>query len=207
MLLILILHTLNFELAILDVPNRVLFGVEKEKNQAYSLLFDEIGYESKDFIQNLSLDFYLFFGYFGIALFCLILKKMSHLKLIGFVYTLIKPKVYFAYILRAVLEVYLAFGFAGYIQIYQWLHHSEANFNPFSMFFACLGTLILLLFPLFNLLMVIYRHRIAHFTVYFGVLTERIDTKRLMPSVFNVLFVIRRQLFILVVFYVSDPVL
>ncbi len=60
------------------------------------------------------------------------------------------------------------------------------------MLFAIISAITLLLFPVFNLILVLNKHRINNFDLYFGVLTDRINTDRLLPSIFNVLFVIRR---------------
>ncbi len=69
-----IVFTLNLNLLILDLPNQVLFGISPDRNEPYSQVFEDIGYESKDFIQNMNLDFYLILFYLFIAVLVLFIK-------------------------------------------------------------------------------------------------------------------------------------
>ncbi len=75
------------------------------------------------------------------------------------------------------------------------------------MTFAYVFGVLLLILPFAMFVLLLMMDKVKRFDIYFGVLTENINTKTIMTRIFNVLYLIRRQLFIMIVFLVPDPVL
>lgn len=110
---IIILQTLNFNLIDLDTANSYLFG--NDESEAYTELFDLVGFGSKNFIDNLGQDLYIIFLFLGALLIAFIAKALKKHKYAHLLYEYLSKKLIFSFILRLLLEGYLAFFFSSLI--------------------------------------------------------------------------------------------
>ena len=204
-----IITALNFKLVPVNKMNKYIFGIDysEDDTEAYSDRFDELGYNSFDFITNVGLDYYYFYMYLaGIGLLILIqifrpciLSRKYGMRF----YQFLKNELIFSFLLRLLFVSYLPLGFSSFIQLSR---PSSAHLCSLVSTYIILA--LLLAYPVIILILILKKNKDQDFFKAYGSLCEEIRFEHKLALLFNLLFLLRRVVFILTVTLLVDyPVL